>query len=163
MDFFYIVRSQYKNPTFFYHIFHFFFKFFFYENECEVFKYLKRRNNITIIDVGSSDLCFSAYISKFFYKSNFFPKLHIYYYSKNNFEKQLAMENLFSCPLFLCPIEEVYRFNINNTKKIAELFFNFISFSFFIWARTAVSSSFSVSKERAKSFCVLNKPLSKNA
>ena len=72
----------------------------------------------------SNRLQVDFFISIHFYKSNFFPKLHIYYYSKNNFEKQLATENLFSCPLFLCPIEEVYRFNINNTKKIAELFFN---------------------------------------
>jgi FkbM family methyltransferase len=62
-------------------LYNFFFNFFFYENECEVFKYLKRRSNITIIDIGSSNLSFSSYISKFFYKSAFFcfePLFHFY-------------------------------------------------------------------------------------
>lgn len=62
-------------------LYNFFLSFFFYERECEVFKYLKKRSNITIIDIGSSNLSFSSYISKFFYKSNFFcfePLLDFY-------------------------------------------------------------------------------------
>ena len=62
-------------------LYNFFFSFFFYESECEIFKYLKKRSNITIIDIGSSNLSFSSYISRFFYKSNFFcfePLLHFH-------------------------------------------------------------------------------------
>lgn len=62
-------------------LYNFFFNFFFYETECEVFKYLKKRSNVTIIDIGSSNLSFSSYISRFFYKTKFFcfePLLHFY-------------------------------------------------------------------------------------
>ena len=59
-------------------LYNFFLSFFFYEAECQVFKYLKKRSNITIIDIGSSNLSFSSYISKFFYKSNFFALSHYY-------------------------------------------------------------------------------------
>jgi len=68
----YVVAREFYN---------FFLNFFFYEKECEVFKYLKKRSNISIVDIGSSNLSFSSYISSFFYKSNFFcfePLLHFY-------------------------------------------------------------------------------------
>ena len=71
-------------------LYNFFFKFFFYENECEVFKYLKRRSNMTIIDIGSSDLSFSSYISKFFYKSNFYCFEPLFQFYKN---KKLKNKN----------------------------------------------------------------------
>ena len=63
-------------------LYNFFFNFFFYESECEVFKYLKRRSNITVIDIGSSDLSFSSYISKFFYKSNFFCFEPLFFFTR---------------------------------------------------------------------------------
>jgi FkbM family methyltransferase len=77
-------------------LYNFFFNFFFYEDECEVFKYLKKKSNITIIDVGSSDLSFSSYISKFFYKSNFFcfePSFHLYKNKKLKNDNKLYIFN----------------------------------------------------------------------
>jgi len=77
-------------------LYNFFFSFFFYESECEIFKYLKKRSNITIIDIGSSNLSFSSYISKFFYKSNFFcfePLLHIYNTKKLQNKNKLYIFN----------------------------------------------------------------------
>jgi FkbM family methyltransferase len=63
--------------------YNFFLNFFFFEIECEIFMYLKKKSNITIIDIGSSDLSFSSYISKFFYKSNFFCFEPLFFFYKN--------------------------------------------------------------------------------
>ena len=60
----------------------------FFENECKVFKYLNKRNNLVIVDIGSSNKVFSKSISKYFYNSKFycFEPLHFLH-------KQLKIDN----------------------------------------------------------------------
>jgi len=101
-------------------LYNFFLNFFFYEKECEVFKYLKKRSNITIIDIGSSDLSFSSYISNFFYKSNFFcfePLSHFYKYKKlqnsnklNIFKK--ACSNKYQKITLFTPFKKILTYKI---------------------------------------------------
>jgi len=49
-----------------------FFTKFFFEPDCEVFKFLKKKNKIKIIDIGASDGSFSKYLSTIFRNSNFY-------------------------------------------------------------------------------------------
>lgn len=44
----------------------------FFEAECKVFSYLKKKKNLQIIDIGSSNKVFSRFISKYFHNSKFY-------------------------------------------------------------------------------------------
>ena len=114
------IRSNFYLYVAFRELYNFFFNSFFYESECEVFKYLKKRSNITIIDIGSSNLSFSSYISNFFYKSNFFcfePLSHFYKYKKlknsnklNIFKK--ACSNKYQKIILFTPFKKILTFRI---------------------------------------------------
>ena len=44
----------------------------FFEPECQIFKNLKKKNKLKIIDIGSSNGVFSRYIAKYIYNSKFY-------------------------------------------------------------------------------------------
>ena len=101
-------------------LYNYFFSFFFYESECEVFKYLKKRSNVKIIDIGSSNLSFSSYISRLFYKSNFYcfePLLHFYNSKKLKNNNKLyifnkACSNKYQKITLFTPFKKILNFKI---------------------------------------------------
>lgn len=101
-------------------LYNYFFSFFFYETECEVFQYLKKRSNVTIIDIGSSNLSFSSYISRFFYKTNFFcfePLLNFYNSKKLKNNNKLyifnkACSNKYKKLILFTPFQKILIFKI---------------------------------------------------
>lgn len=67
----------------------------------------------------SNRLQSDLFLSLHFYESDSLPKIHIYYYKKNVYENSFS-----SSELFLCPLEEAYRFNMENSKRLASNFYS---------------------------------------
>jgi|TARA_B110000483_G_scaffold197831_1_gene236716 FkbM family methyltransferase len=59
---YYIIRTLYE----------FFFSNIFFEYECKVFKYLNRKNNLQVVDIGSSNKVFSRFIARYLNNSKFY-------------------------------------------------------------------------------------------
>ena len=70
---YYIIRTLYE----------FFFSNIFFEYECKVFKYLNRKNNLQVVDIGSSNKVFSRFIARYLNNSKFYCFEPLFFYINN--------------------------------------------------------------------------------